>query len=211
MKKNPKVLFIDWHQTLSYSSFWSQLDDPKHPYSVYYPLIQRWLFRDNIPLVDRWMRGAITYPEICGMVAAANGLEADVVRDTLEQSAAAMELCSDEVRSLIANIRNQGVKVILATDNMDTFSKITVRNLSLDRLFDGILVSSERGCLKYEVNDDSIPFFDPFLRAHNFAYAEAVLLDDSEDRSGTYQRLGFKITAIKNPAHLIEELRKYSN
>ncbi len=72
-------------------------------------------------------------------------------------------------------------KCVIATDNMDTFTRFTVPALRLSEHFDGILNSFERGVLKQDIdeqNPDRIPFFDEYLREYNLQCEDVVLTDD---------------------------------
>lgn len=211
MRKNIKALFIDWNKTLSNSLFWSQLKDKNHLYNNYHKTIIKWLFEKNVDLFDPWMRGSITSEQICKKIARENNLDWEVVYGTLRESCENMSLNSPEIINLVEKIRQKGIKVIIATDNMDTFRKFTISGLGLDKVFDDFLISCELKVLKYETKEKEIPFFDPFLKANNWRYNEVILIDDSKDRSGVYNKLGFEIILVKKQFDLLDYLRKFIN
>lgn len=209
-ENKPKVLFIDWHKTLSYSFFWSQLSEKDHPYNNYHHIINQWLFEKNIHLIENWMKGLFNTEQICQKISTENNLNEQIIYNALKESSEKMKLCSPRIVDIIKNIRQQGISVIIATDNMDTFRKFTIKSLGLDKIFDDFLISNELGVLKYEVENNAIPFFDNFLKANNLRYEDVILLDDSEEKSGIYEKLGFKIYLVKNTEELINYLEKFT-
>jgi len=208
-KNKPKVLFLDWNKTLSHSLFWSQLSEPNHIYGHYHKIITEWLFNKNSHLIDSWMRGEFTAEQICQFIATENALDYGIIWQTLKESCENMSLCSPKIIDLVKNIRQQGIKVIVATDNMDTFRRFTTQGLGLDKIFDDFLVSCDLGVLKYDINKQVIPFFDAFMKTNNLNYEEVVLIDDSAEKSGVYNELGFNIVLIKDTYDLLDQLQKY--
>jgi FMN phosphatase YigB (HAD superfamily) len=206
-----KTLFIDWGQTLSISRFWSQLSEANHPYHYYHEIIIDWLFNKNCQLVEQWMLGAVTAEQVCHELALKNGLNQSVIFKTLQESCQQMSLCFPELPKIVSQIKQKGLKVVIATDNMDTFRRFTIKSLGLDKIFDDFLISCELKALKYSTKNDRITFFDQFLEANNLSYNEVELLDDSLDKSGVYQKLGFKIKLIKNSNGLLKNLKSYLN
>ncbi|WKZ24849.1 MAG: hypothetical protein QY321_00215 [Patescibacteria group bacterium] len=209
LRKSPKVLFVDWHKTLSHSFFWSQLSDKNHPYNNYHQIIDQWLFKKNSTLVEKWMLGFFTAEQICQKISVENNLNEKIIYYTLKESCENMQLCSKEIIGIINKLRKTGIKVIIATDNMDTFRRFTIKKLGLDKIFDDFLISSELQTLKYNISNNTMPFFDTFLKENQLQYSDAVLLDDSEEKSGVYKKLGFEISLIKNNDMLINHLKSF--
>lgn len=210
MKKQPKALFLDWNKTLSNSLFWSQLADKEHDYNSYHEPIIKWLFKDNSHLINEWMRGDKTSRDICRMISEKNNLDEAVVYGELAKSCKKMEFCSPRIKDLIVKIKQKGIKVIIATDNMDTFQKFTVTGMRLNTLFDDFLISYEKKVLKYDTKDKEIPFFDSFLKKNNWSYEDVVLIDDSEDKTGVYKKLGFEIKLVNEKNNLLKHLKKFA-
>lgn len=211
MAKSPKVIFLDWNKTLSYSRFWSQLANQNHPYNRYRGLITQWVFEKNIDLVNNWMRGKFTSEDVCKKIEEIAGIDSKIIFEALAESCANMELCSPEIPDLISRIKAKGIKTIIATDNMDTFRKFTIEGMGLDKIFDDFLVSYDLKLFKYDVDGDKIPFFDDFLKRNGLKYSEVILIDDSDDPTGVYKKVGFKIDLIKNPDELLDKLRIYAS
>lgn len=210
MKKKPKVLFIDWNKTLSNSLFWSQLKNRDHVYNNYHKSIIKWLFEKNSHFINPWMRGDKTSREICQIISKENKLDEAIVYKELQESCKKMEFCSPKITGLITKIKKKGIKVIIATDNMDTFREFTIKGMRLNILFDDFLISCERGILKYETKNNKIPFFDPFLKENNLSYEDVVLIDDSDDKTGIYKKLGFEIKLVRKKNDLLDYLHKFA-
>lgn len=208
MKK--KVIFIDWNKTLSYSLFWEHLQDSSHPNHHQLPVIEKWLFVDNRDAINPWMRGELSVEDIVGKMSRDTNIDHDILLSELQRSCEEMRYCIDNLENIVEQIRANGIKVVIATDNMDTFSRFTVPAMRLDAIFDGILNSYTIGHLKDdEQPDNSIQFFDEYLAKHGWGYTDAILLDDSPDKNGKYRRLGFERVLIDSPMTLERELKRF--
>lgn len=198
-----KVIFIDWNKTLSYSLFWEHLQDTGHPSHKHLAPIEQWLFVDNRDVIAPWMRGELSADDITERMGREIGVESSLIRDELRHSCERMQYSIDNLKDIVANIRKRGIKVVIATDNMDTFTRYTVPAMNLNDIFDGILNSYDMGCLKDDdAPSDKILFFDEYLKENGWAYGDAVLLDDSPDTSGKYAKLGFDRVLIDSPEKL---------
>jgi hypothetical protein len=195
----PKVIFIDWNKTLSDSHFWR-----------HFPEAETVMFLANRELLNPWMRGELSSEKICQTIAEETTFsESDIFND-LKESCAVMEFVDPEIPELIKKIRARGIKVVLATDNMDCFSRFTVPALKLKELFDDVLVSCDTKILKVEVRESCIPFFKKFLTENNLKYSDTVLLDDSDWFAEAYEALGLPVTVIENKEKLLAVLRGYA-
>ncbi len=206
-----KVIFIDWNKTLSYSLFWEQLKDPHHPNHTYLETIERWLFVDNRHKINPWMKGEITTNHIVTDMERDTKIKKSLILKELKYSCETMTYSVKGVDTIISRIRKKGIKVVVATDNMDTFSRYTAPALKLAEVFDGVLNSHTLGHLKDDpLPRNSIPFFDSYLHTEKLHYEDAVLLDDSPDSSGKYKKLGFNRITIDSPETLKEVLERYA-
>jgi len=210
MPRNTLCIFIDWNKTLSYSLFWGHLKN-NHPYAHLLPKIEKCLFKDNREIINPWMRGKYSTKEIVSKIAKDILVPENFLMEELAKSCRNMAFCSDEIPELIYSIQQKNIKVVIATDNMDTFREFTIPSMQLDNLFDDFLISSETGVLKGDVRDGKIIFFEPFLQKNNLSYKEVVLLDDSTDITSIYNSKGFPIIHIDSPDSLINTLRLYTN
>lgn len=201
-----KVVFVDWHNTLSTSLFWQQRPGCRLS-AAESAAVESYIF-GRAELVRQWMLGAAAAEEVCALAAADLGLAAaDLVAD-LEHSCRSMEFGDPASVDAVAAVREHGVKVVLATDNMDTFSRWTVPALQLRGAFDGILNSASLGALKGDVVDGHSPFFGPWLSHNGVAPSEAVLLDDSPPESAA--AIGLSVRRVEHPAKLAGLLAEFA-
>lgn len=207
-----KVVFIDWNKTLSYDLFWGHLQDVSHPNHAHLASIERWLFVENRNKINPWMRGEISVDDIISQMSQDTGIDDGLIMNELRRSCEIMTYSLEGLEELVLSIKNKGIKVVIATDNMDTFSRFTVPALKLDAIFDGILNSYELGYLKDDEQPmDAIPFFDAYLEANGLSYENALLLDDSPDKTNKYSRLGFERIIIGSPDVLRVSLERLAD
>lgn len=173
------VVFIDWDLTLSGSRFWGHWAvDPKRQKDI--ELIRRLVFASNSGFIDDWMRGRYSAEEAVTEIARRTGLDANKLLLGLRESCANMTLYDNQTLDMVDGLRAKGVKIVIATDNMDTFSRWTVPALGLNDHFDEILNSHE---LKARKKDKSSvggsAFFADFFERYRIDPARSVLIDDS--------------------------------
>lgn len=204
-----KVIFLDWNKTLSNSRFWEQLEDVNHKYNSHHQKIINSLFIDNKALITPWMQGKLTSEDICKAIAKNTGIEEKIIFEELVESARDMKFVFEEIPELLLKIRNKGIKVVIATDNMDTFNRFTVNSMALKNLFDDILNSYELKAMKGDFESEKSLFFDEFINKNNLNYFETVLLDDSTSNSDPLTGLGMQTIQITSPDNLIYNLKKY--
>ena len=174
----PKVIFLDWDGTLSNSKFWENCTAPSLPPQVI-SRITNFLFSESPDLIVDWMKGFIPSSRIVAIVAGRFKVDARELQKELERSCRDMQFINPGIPDRIRKIRQRGTRVVIATDNMDTFENWTVPSLELDRIFDSILSSPTRGALKAEVQCDHSPFFDLYLSQQGVDRTESVLVDDN--------------------------------
>lgn len=181
---------------MSHSGFWSawRLSSPTE-----WERIQTELFA-NVDLVQTWMRGSLTAEDIVERLIGRSQATFDIWMAELVRSCRQMELTDSSVPTLLRRIRRTGVKVAIATDNMDTFMRWTVPALGLVEMVDDILDSWSLRSLKNdrEANGRS-PFFHPWLERHGMDPNEAVLFDDGGSCS---QEIGIRWVPVTNVAPL---------
>ena len=204
-----KVIFFDWNKTLSNSRFWEQLDNPSHRLYKKFAEIESVMFDKSHNLVIPWMLGKLSSKDVCNFIGDKIGIESELLHYELEKSCREMQFVNDEVITLLKKIKGNGYKLIIATDNMDTFSNFTYPEIKKYNVFDGYLNSFDIKSFKYDCVDNSLPFFDHYLQKNGLTYKDVVLIDDSIDKKGNYLRLGFKIININGDFSLNEALRLY--
>ena len=203
-----KTIFFDWNKTLSNSLFWEQLSHAEHERHAWNGNISSYLFKENKHLVSDWMKGLIDAEGIVEKISAQYEYPVDILLEDLAESCRSMNLVSDEILPLVQMLRESGTKCVIATDNMDTFMRYTVPALELEKYFDDILVSFDKGLFKFDVKDGVTPFFDGYLTENNLSYRDVALIDDCFDKSGTYERRGFDILQVFSPDDFVEKLKQ---
>jgi FMN phosphatase YigB (HAD superfamily) len=199
-----KVIFIDWDGTLSGSRFWEHwLDEDPDSYNK----IQQDLFIGNGGMVQDWMRGYIAAEQVVSEVAQRTGLDYQYLLHGLEESCKSMVLTHSNILDLIKAKRDQGLKVVVATDNMDTFHRWTVPAMKLEHHFDGILTSVEAGALKEDMAEDgSSLFFHHYLNQNAIEPGQSLLIDD-RDMGQVASKLGMNFTQVTPSFNLSDALR----
>ncbi|HLW00673.1 MAG TPA: hypothetical protein VKT82_18595 [Ktedonobacterales bacterium] len=204
-------LFVDWHLTLSTSVFWGQFSAPAHPQHALFALMQSRLFGPdglNRWLLP-WMRGKLTSEGVLAGVCRGTDVDLAFALQTLQDSCRQMRFVADVIPDAVAALRAKGLRVVIATDNMDTFPRWTVPSLRLRALFDDILCSFDLGALKEDVDQDGRSrFFADYLRRQHIGWGESLLLDDGgEDFGAIIRRFGIDYQHIEPGKGLVPALQ----
>lgn len=199
-----KVVFVDWDGTLSNSRFWENSKSSNLTPEIV-AQFTRFLFKDSPELVRSWMRGFVSSSKIATIIADQFDLDAEELHSELERSCRNMALVDDYIPQKIRKLQAKGLRVVIATDNMDTFENWTVPSLRLDELFDGILTSPTRGALKADLFDNRSQFFDLYLTQQGVRASETILLDDSPNYK-TLKTIGMDYIQISNSNKLVDVL-----
>jgi len=201
-----RVVFVDWARTLSTSLFWQQRPGCRLS-AADSARVDSYVF-SRAQLLRQWMVGAVAAEEVCAFAAASLGLPAADLLADLEHSCLSMQFDDPASVGAVGALRAQGIKVVLATDNMDTFHRWTIPALHLRDIFDAILDSASLRVLKGDLVDGHSPFFEPWLSDQRVAPSEAVLVDDSPSPSAT--AIGLQTRRVEHPgtlARILTELR----
>lgn len=208
-KPKYKAIFIDWNGTLSPSKFWGHLEHLNHPDNALFTKIESSLFGNLSPLLKPWMKGELTSEIVIQKIAEDSKLPYDRVLEEFIISCQKMQFVSDNVLNLIKVIRDKNVKVVIATDNMDSFSRWTVPALLLNTHFDDILDSHTLKAMKGDMDDSGKSlFFDDFITRNGILPGESVLIDDSEDKEGRIGNIGIEYRKIEPVVGLVPELEQ---
>lgn len=206
-----EIVFVDWYRTLSTSRFWDHLahpTEPDHPEHLLFEQLAHSLFVELGSILKPWMRGDLDAEAVCSLVAAHSGVDRHVVLEGLEQSCRNARLVSPEVSDLVRDLRCRGTRVVIATDNMDVFTRWTVPALGLREIFDDILNSADIGCLKDEVNDrGEARFFSAYLAQHAVRPQAALLIDDSDDLRPLIERSGMQFHRVSPTSSIVPALQ----
>lgn len=198
------TIFVDWDGTISASKFWQHwANDPTKAED--HELIQERFFKTPPNLLEDWMRGSWDIRAIIEEVSRRTGLNALALSTGLEESCRQMQLVSPELLNIVSKIRKKGMQVVIATDNMDTFTRWTVPALGLGKYFDGVLNSHSLRALKKDRDEDGRSmFFSEYFTSHSINPSRTILVDDSP-RNAVVQKFGMcyvQVTEIK-PALLV--------
>ena len=186
-----KCLFVDWHLTLSTSIFWEHLSNPEHPQHTLFDYMQKMLFQPSAPgkWLFPWLRGHLTSEEVIADICQGTDFDAGFVLQELIVSCQRMSLVAETIPASIARLRAKGMRVVIATDNVDTFHRWTAPSLGLYDIFDGILNSHQLQALKEDRDQAGQSlFFSNYLQAQQIGPGESLLLDDGEEHFGNIIR-----------------------
>ena len=202
------VIFIDWDGTLSSSRFWehwaSDLARKKD-----HQLIQERFFQASPETLEAWMRGTLNAEMIVEEISKRTGLETNSLLYGLQESCEQMKLLDVTTLELIGKIRRQGTKVVVATDNMDTFTRWTVPALQLHRYFDDILNSHSLKTLKKDKKENGkSTFFEKSFKRYKIHPSQSLLLDDSP-RNTVVKDFGMQYIRVTPQATVASILEAY--
>lgn len=191
-------IFFDWHGVLSHSYFWYHLPE--------FDLIEKGLFGSLHPLLKKWLEGSCDANEFVTALALKTNLSFVYLMDTLKESCGQFKFSSDQIPELIKDLRDRGIKCVIATDNFDVFDMWVVPALGLDTLFDEILNSYNLKHVKPEIINNSYrPFFSPYLESQKVS--KALWIDD-HDCSRQAKLLGMDFRLFKPSENLPKVLSK---
>ena len=178
METKYKTIFIDWDGTLTRARFWGHWATGENAKT--YEIIQERFFATEQDFLARWMRGGETAESCATLLSGITGLNPANLLINLEISCKQMQFISESLTSLIHDLRRTGVKVVIATDNMDTFGRWTVPALGLRDMADSILDSYSLHVLKKEaLPSGKSAFFSAYLESQGIQPGETLLLDDN--------------------------------
>jgi len=201
-----RVVFIDWNGTLSASKFWGHLEKsaPK-----VFASIENTLFGNLRNLIKPWMKGEIDSEYVIRMISDRSGLSYTKVFDEFIYSCINMKYVSSKVPTLINKLKKTGSKVVIATDNMDSFTRWTTRYMNTHSLFNDVLNSHDlRGMKKDTNNRGKSIFFSNYFKKHDIKPGESILIDDSNDDIETIESFGINYIHTKPAKGLLPALRK---
>lgn len=209
-ERSYQIIFIDWYRTLSTSLFSGHWAAPWHPRHNDFDRIQT-LWRGELQLLlTPWMRGSMRSEQFVATVADRLACDFDELMAEFIEGCRSMTLVSDELPSIIRQVRERGVRVVIATDNMDCFTRWTVPPLGLDTMFDDILCSHELGLLKCDIDARGrSSFFASYLERHGVGIGDCLLLDDSIVVGQAAEACGIRCRNISSASPLVVALRQF--
>lgn len=204
--KKYKVVFIDWNGTLSGSKFWGHLE---YTNNDLFRKIEDTLFGSLRGLLKPWMKGELKSEDVIRSISDQANIPYTTIFDEFLYSCQHMELVSNEIPLLVREFQKRGSKVVIATDNMDSFTRWTARHMDLYTLYDDILSSNSLHGMKKDVNKDGNSiFFSDYIKRENLKPGDSVLIDDSADDIETIKNFGIDYIQIEPVVGLIPALKK---
>lgn len=201
-----KTIFLDWNGTICNNVFWEQLNNSTT--KEIFDKITKCLFIKHNHLINSWMKNILSMNDIIDIVSRETNIDKYFLKEQLIISSLGMNYVDLNIPNIIKLIQIKGIKVVLASDNMDVF-RHTITNLKMDLLFDDLLLSNEIGFLKSELNDNKSLFFENYINKNNLKYNECILIDDSKELTNLCKQIGMNNIQIDNCVNTINELRKF--
>ncbi len=196
-----KVVFVDWFQTLSPTKFWWQSEHTQ---------FETILFGKLGHMVVPWMRGEYTLEEVAKALNLFTEIDEKMIVSELKESCETMKLFSSNMPNLIKDIRNMGVKVVIATDNMDCFTRWTIKALKINSWVDEVLDSYTLKALKKDTDETGkSKFFADFLKRNELKPGECLLIDDMQDKNLIIAKSGIDLWKVDPTKGGEEMLRKF--
>lgn len=202
-------MFIDWNGTLSPTNFWSQLEQSKKQKDRY--LFKTWadtMFVNHKDKIVPWMKGEYRSEDILFLVSKETKTDFKTILKEFITGCERMEYSSPNIPNLVKNLRDKSVAVIIATNNMDSFTRWTVPYMKLDTLFDEILNSFYLKAMKHDLDENGRSlFFRGFFDKYNIEPTDCIFVDDGEDKLGVISNLGINYRRVDAANTLEQELR----
>ena len=198
-----EVIFLDWYKTVSRDLFFENLN--RGDTVGLFESIQKSIFADG-DFSLKWMRGEIELNDVVERVGKDIGLATDFLMEAFKNATLGIGFVNLEIPDLIRKIRKTGIKVVLASDNMDVFDYV-IGNLSLEGLYDDMLLSNRLGAVKGDLNEnnDSL-FFGDYVKNNNLKYENCVLIDDNKQLVETCKILGMNNIRIEDCKNTINDV-----
>jgi FMN phosphatase YigB (HAD superfamily) len=169
-----------------------------------YPQVVRWI-GNNIfggeKYCDAWMRGEFTWWEINKLIAAATGIDCELLDERLEESVRLMQINTTLIQ-FADRLKQNGVKTALVTGNMDIFNEITVPEKGLDKVFPLILNSWDYKLMK---QDEEGRIFDIAREKLGLPdFKDILLIDDSPIYCAIFKAKGGQVYQYSNEADFLK-------
>ena len=191
-----KVIFIDWYLTLTSVTFLNKLKVENH--DLFRKFIEIIFEQDKTGWHYDWARGKLSKEDAAQKIAQAGIMPYDKVLQTFADCCSHQTIDYPEVLNIIGNLRRQGLKVVMATDNWDVFTDYTVPSLHLYQHFDDIISSNEIGYIKRDAPANDMLFFKAYMEKHHLKKDEVVLIDDADVNVETCRKCNIPFIQIEN-------------
>ncbi|MCB9191190.1 MAG: hypothetical protein H6603_01050 [Flavobacteriales bacterium] len=144
-----KILFLDWHDTVSADKFFLSLhtskaeDDRKLGEAI-----ESLLFKESGDYLMDWMRGDLTSEQVIMYVSKKLNIDYNWLWSVFVADCKKMSI-QTHVKRRLTHLREY-YYLVLVTGNMDCFNRFTVPEQKLELLFDEIINSYDLGYFKNE-------------------------------------------------------------
>lgn len=195
MKENKNLIFIDFNGVISYKNFWFSLekDNP-----IVYEKINHVLFGENSQMVKDWMLWKYQSEEICKFLSDNLNVDYNYIYDTLVEDCKNIDL-STRIRELLNELKRY-YYIVLVTDNMDSFTRFTVKNnLDYFDVFDSIFNSADEWYFKVDA-------YLKYINYYNSKVGLSYLIDDSAWNCKKFIELWWKAINLKWEEQVLENL-----
>jgi FMN phosphatase YigB (HAD superfamily) len=195
--------FIDFHGTICNDTFWGNVD--LHDREV----INEFLFKNNIDVVNDWMRGQIRYSDVINLISQETNYPRSFLLNKFVDSCQKMRI-PDGIIENLRKLRKHS-KLILITTNMDSFKIFTTASLQLYHVFDDVFNSSDFGLLK---TDKAGMLFEIAQARHGLLSSSVCLIDDDPNVGNIFLQQGgggyYRVRSLKETESLLAHLTSYS-
>lgn len=173
------ILFVDFDGTICHDRYWRSLPEELHQ------KVQELLFGNDTSMVHDWMHGQYTAEEVNQFVADKIEVNFDDLWHIFVSDCKTMKVPVTVLETI--KTLSDRYTTILVTGNMDSFSRFTVPELSLEDYFDEISNSFYERIHKTDNNGE---IFKKFTNKYEVEFNECVLLDDSDRVCQIFAELG---------------------
>ncbi len=184
--KTKNLVFIDFNGVISYDKFWKSLENEKHELHKFHEKIETFLFRENKTILIDWMIGKYTSEDVHKIISDKLNIPYNVFFKAFQEDCLNIDI--SEKILIQANKLKKYYKVVLATDNMDSFDRFTLPNNELlIKSFDEIDNSYNTKIFK---NSDNGKYFLKKIADTGAVISNCILIDDSENNCNMFRSLG---------------------
>jgi len=190
--KIKNIIFVDFNGIISYNNFWKSLENLKHPLHEDLEKINLFLFKENKQIVSDWMLGKFTSEDIHQIISKKLNINYASLFETFKNDCANIDI-SKKIVNQLKKLKKY-YKVILITDNMDSFDRYTLPNNPILNIFDEI--DNSYNMKKFKSSDNGKYFLEK-IKKNKASIENCILIDDSENNCNKFKNLGGMAFNIK--------------
>lgn len=199
------IIFIDFHGVMSHGPHWHSLANRQHPLHTIYKDIEFHVFKNNPSLLDNWLLGNITSEEIHEYLKRmlGNDLDHQLLWETFVNDCEQIDI-SENILNQLKEMREH-YRIILITDNMDSFNRFTIPKRAQElAVFDDIVNSSSEKRTKIASNCAS---FLKYINKYGANQSQCLLIDDSVNNCAAFEKnIASKSYCLNNEQDILATL-----